>query len=168
MDMAASLVTTAGRNASRRTVVCVAAAVRRGDRILLVRQSKGHALEGQWTVPWGRLEDGESPAAAAIRETREEGGVDAVVEGLLGVQELPEPWRGWIALVYLCRHASGEPHPGDPETDAAAYFSLAELDALREPKEPWSDWLVRRVFAGTVTLVGADATNPLHYGGTCL
>jgi 8-oxo-dGTP diphosphatase len=67
------------------TVVCVAAVVRNADRILLVRQAPGHSLEGQWTVPWGRLEAAESPAAAAVREAREEGGIHAAVEGLLGV-----------------------------------------------------------------------------------
>jgi 8-oxo-dGTP diphosphatase len=156
------------REHASRTVVCVGAVVRKVDRILLVRQARGHSLEGQWTVPWGRLGDGESPAAAAVRETREEGGIDAVVEGLLGVQELPSPWEGWIAVVYLCRHIAGEPHPEDPEIDAAAYVSLTELNALAEPIEPWTDWLIRRVFAGQFTLTRTDATNPLHFGGTCL
>ncbi len=145
-----------------RTVVCVGAVVRRDERILLVRQSKGHSLEGQWTVPWGRLENGESPGAAALREVREEGGVEAVVEGLLGVQVLPQPWLGWIALVYLCRHVDGTPAPQDAETDAAAYFSLDELNRLTEPMEPWSDWLVRRVFDGRFTLTGRDPSNPLQ------
>lgn len=150
------------------TVVCVGAVVRHGDRVLLVRQSAGHSLAGQWTVPWGRLDPGESPAAAAIREVREEGGVEAVVEGLLGVQALPEPWLGWIGIVYLCRHVDGVPHPEDSETDAAAYFSLADLDALGEPIEPWSAWLVRRVFAGASTLIGSDPSNPLRHDGTYL
>jgi 8-oxo-dGTP diphosphatase len=151
-----------------RTVVCVGAVVRQDDRILLVRQSAGHSLAGQWTVPWGRVDDGESPGNAALREVREEGGVEAAIEGLLGVQVLPAPWVGWIALVYLCRHVSGTPAPQDVETDAAAYYSLAGLDRLREPMEPWSDWLVRRVFAGRFTLTVCDASNPLHGGDTYL
>ena len=153
---------------SSATVVCVGAVVRNGDRILLVRQSMGHSLEGQWTVPWGHLADGESPASAAIRETREEGGIEAVVEGLLGVQELPAPWSGWIALVYLCRHAAGTPSPEDEETDAAHYYSLADLNALNEPIEPWSDWLARRVFALRFTLTPSDPTNPLRTSGSYL
>jgi len=150
------------------TVVCVGAVVRRGDSVLLVRQSAGHSLAGQWTVPWGRLEDGESPLAAALREVEEEGGVRAAVDGLLGIQELPEPWLGWIALVYLCSHAGGEPEPRDRETDAARYCTLAELGALREPVEPWSNWLVRRVLAGRFTLTAADASNPLTGRGSFL
>jgi ADP-ribose pyrophosphatase YjhB (NUDIX family) len=150
------------------TVVCVGAVVRHGDRILLVRQSPGHPLAGQWTVPWGRLEAGESPGGAALREVREEGGVDAMIEGLLGVQVLPPPWPGWIGLVYLCRHVDGVPAPQDVETDAAAYFSLQELNGLKEPMEPWSDWLVRRVFAGRFTLTAGDPSNPLQHPDTCL
>ena len=73
---------------------------------------------------------------------------NARVEGLLGVQELPAPWDGWIALIYLGAHVSGTVRPDDSETDAASYYSLSDLNALTEPMEPWSEWLVRRVFAG--------------------
>ena len=89
------------------TVVCVGAVVRRANKILLVRQSKGHSLEGRWTIPWGQLDRGESPSAAIARETLEESGVVAEIEGLLGVQELPAPWEGMIGLLYLCNHIDG-------------------------------------------------------------
>jgi ADP-ribose pyrophosphatase YjhB (NUDIX family) len=150
------------------TVVFVGAVVRHEDRILLVRQSAGHPLEGQWTVPWGRIEAGESPSAAAIRETWEEGGVRVEVQGLLGVQELPSPQEGGVALVYLCKHVSGTPEPRDTETDAAVYIALSDLDAMTEPMEPWSNWLVRRVFAGEFTVTTADPTNPLQQHGAFL
>ena len=119
-------------------------------------------------MPWGRIEDGESPLAAALRETWEEGGVRAEVEGLLGVQELPGPPDGSFALVYLCRHVGGNPMPQDRETDAAAYFSQLEFEAMTEPLEPWSAWFSRRVFAGKLTVTRADHTNPLHLRGTFL
>lgn len=149
-----------------RTTVYVAAVVRQGDRILLVRQSPGHPLAGQWTVPWGAVESGESPVSAAVRETWEEGGVGAEVEGLLGVQELPEPQAGGIAIVYLCRDVGGKPEPKSRETDAAAYFALSDVDALGEPMEPWSGWLIRRVFAGEVEAIHSTATNPLQRRGS--
>jgi 8-oxo-dGTP diphosphatase len=142
------------------TVVCVAAVVRNADRILLVRQAPGHSLQGQWTVPWGRLEAGESPTAAVLREAREEGGIRAEVEGLLGMQELPAPWQGWVALTFLCRHLDGECRPDGEETDAARYFSAAELGTFREPIEPWSAWLVSRMFAGQFQAIGRHSMNP--------
>jgi 8-oxo-dGTP diphosphatase len=144
------------------TVVCVAAVVRSADRILLVRQAPGHSLQGQWTIPWGRLEAGESPAAAVAREVREEGGVRAEVEGLLGVQELPQPWKGWFALVYLCRHVEGECRPDNRETDAARYFRASELEELGEPIELWSAWLIQRIFAGQGQAIGRPSTNPFE------
>jgi ADP-ribose pyrophosphatase YjhB (NUDIX family) len=58
-----------------RNVVCVGAVVLQGERVLFVRQAQGHTLEGQWSIPWGIVDPGESPDAAALRETREESGV---------------------------------------------------------------------------------------------
>jgi 8-oxo-dGTP diphosphatase len=149
----------------RATKVFVGAVVRHGSKILLVRQSAGHPLAGQWTVPWGGVEDGESPLSAALRETGEEAGVRAEVLGLLGIQELPSPQAGAIALVYLCGHLGGTPEPRDRETDAARYFSRPALDTLAEPIEPWSNWLVRRVFAGRYTLTPAATDSPLQSHG---
>lgn len=143
-----------------RTVICVGALVRDGNTVLGVRQSQGHPLEGHWTVPWGRLEDGESPSRAAVRETAEEGGVEVAVEGLLGVQELPEPWVGWVALVYLCRFLGGAPKADGWETDAARFFTLEQLSELNEPIEPWSEWIMQRVLRDDFTLVGGAAENP--------
>jgi ADP-ribose pyrophosphatase YjhB (NUDIX family) len=151
-----------------RTQLYVGAVVCRGDEVLLVRQSPGHSLARQWTIPWGHVDAGESPMAAVLREVLEEGGVEAVVEGLLGVQELPAPLEGGVGLVYLCRHVFGDLVPRDAETDAARYFSLEALDALTEKKEPWSDWLVRRFFAGGLTVTHLDPANPLQVFGSFL
>ena len=84
------------------------------------------------------------------------------------VQELPATWSGWIALIYLCVHRGGEPRPCDAEADAARYFSQRAWEALPEPREPLSDWLVRRVFAGTCTMIPMDPSNPLPHAGAFL
>jgi ADP-ribose pyrophosphatase YjhB (NUDIX family) len=142
-----------------RIVACVGTVVLQGERALWVRQARGHSLEGQWSIPWGIVDPGESPAAAALRETQEEGGIVAEIEGLLGVQDLRR--EGWVALVFLCRHVGGTPtSDGGIETDQAAYFSLAEMDALDEPFEPWCEWLVRRVLRGKHHLVPPEPDNP--------
>ena len=142
-----------------RMVVCVGTVVLQGERALFVRQAKGHPLEGQWSIPWGIVDPGEPPEVAALRETLEEGGIQAEMEGLLGVQNLRQ--EGWIALVFLCRHVSGEPvSDGGVETDRAAYLSLAEMDALQEPIETWCDWIVRRVLRGEHGIIAAERDNP--------
>lgn len=105
---------------------------------------------------------------ATLREVMEEGGVEAVVEGVLGVQELAQPEAGGVAVVYLCRHVRGTPGPRDRETDAAAYYSVAALDSIRNQMEPWSEWLVRRVLAGKCTVIGPAGRNPLQEHGAFL
>jgi 8-oxo-dGTP diphosphatase len=139
--------------------VCVGTVVLHGKRALFVRQAQGHSLAGQWSIPWGLVDPDESPDAAALRETLEEGGVSASIEGLLGVQNLRQ--EGWVALLFLCRHVSGTPAPdGGIETDGARYFSLAEMDAFDEPFEPWCEWLVRRVLGGAYHLIPTEEDNP--------
>jgi 8-oxo-dGTP diphosphatase len=144
------------------TVVCVGAVVCKADQVLLVRQAQGHSLQGQWTIPWGRLDPGESPSAAVLRETWEEGSVRAEIAGLLGVQEIPPPWEGQIAILYLCRHVDGEPAPDHRETDAARYFTDRDIDTLAESVEPFSYWLIRRVLSGQVSLIQEHPTNPFR------
>ena len=101
----------------------------------------------------------ESPDTAAVRETLEEGGIQATIEGLLGVQSLRR--EGWVALIFMCRYASGVPaHDGGVETDGAAFFTLEEMDAFDEPFEPWCAWLVRRVLRGQYRLIPPEAENP--------
>ncbi|MEO1202520.1 MAG: NUDIX domain-containing protein [Pseudomonadota bacterium] len=145
---------------TRRTVVCVGAVVEGAEGVLAVRQAPGHSLQGQWTIPWGRLEDGESPTVAAIRETREEANIVADVVGLIGMQELPAPWRGWFALVYLCRHVSGAPAPDGRETDQAEYLTLRRVDELHGAVEPWSAWLMRRVLQRDHAVIAANPEHP--------
>ncbi len=142
------------------TIVCVGGVVLRAGRILLVRQSPGHSLEGQWTVPWGQVDAGESPTAAVIREVREEAGVVARVNALLGVQELPDPWLGMIGILFLCEHLDGEPMPDQSETDAAGFFGPDQLPDISSHLEPLSAWLVRRVLAGDFSAMPTNARGP--------
>ncbi len=133
--------------------------VLQGEQALFVRQARGHSLAGQWSIPWGIVEPDEPPEAAAVRETREEGGVVAEVEGLLGIQNLRTP--GWVGIIFLCRHVNGVPTPdGGVETDDAAYFSLERMRAFGEPFEPWCEWLVGRVLRGEYHLTPREPGNP--------
>ena len=141
-------------------VVCVGTVVLQDKRSLFIRQAKGHSLAGRWSIPWGIVEDGESPEDAALRETYEESGIKAEIDGLLGIQNLPE--TGWLGIVFLCHHVEGRPVADGVETDKAAYFSLEEMDSLDEPFEPWCEWLVRRVLRGKYTVISYEPNNPYH------
>ena len=141
-----------------RRLLCVGAVVLDSDRVLFVRQAPGHSLAGKWSIPWGMVEDGESPADAALRESLEEAGVEVEVKGLLGIQDIPE--SDLLAMLFLCEHRSGDPRPDGRETDLARYLSADALAALDEPVEVWCEWLVRRVLSGQHRCVPQHANNP--------
>ena len=150
------------------TIVCVGALVRQADSVLLVRQSAGHSLEGQWTIPWGQIDRGESPTAAVLREVAEESGVIARVEGLLGVQELPEPWLGMVGILFLCTHVDGAPTPDMRETDAARFFTVDELAEIAGSFEPLSAWMAGRVLANDFNLLRMNDSGPFTPSPTYL
>lgn len=108
-------------------------------RVLLVRNLRG-VTRGRYLLPAGRLEAGELPDQAAVRETFEETGLRVAVAGLLGVRlwvmDSGEHNYFFMFLAALISPASDlRPNPG--EIDDARWFSHDELLALGE-HETWS------------------------------
>lgn len=92
----------------------------RGDQVLLVRRANP-PLQGQWSLPGGRLEQGETAQAAALRELREETGVEARLLGLIEIVDtiMGDPERLFLLHDYAAAWASGEPAAADDASDAA-------------------------------------------------
>ena len=104
-------------------------------RVLLVRHA-GH--DDGWGALGGAVEPGESPAAAAAREAREEVSADVEVVRLLDVLGGPDyevsypngDRTAYVTAVYEARIISGSPAPGDGELSEAAWFTPDEVAAL--------------------------------------
>src|SRR5262245_2688800 len=92
----------------RLTPAGVAAIFDERGRILLTRRSDN----GLWCLPSGRMEVGETIETTVVRETKEETGLDVVVESPVGVYSRPHPYyeakgRQIVALLCLCRVVGG-------------------------------------------------------------
>jgi len=65
---------------------------------------QAHGAKDQWVLPKGHVEAGETPEDAALREVREEAGVEAALAGLVGESKFVAPRGPVHARFYLMRH----------------------------------------------------------------
>ncbi|MEV4732611.1 NUDIX domain-containing protein [Saccharopolyspora sp. NPDC049426] len=124
-----------------------------GPRVLLARcASPDH--EADWTLPGGRVEHGEDPFDAVIREVAEETGCDAVVERLLGVDSRivpvaerrspgPIPHQN-VGVFYRVRITGGELRP-EPNGETAEH-RFPTSPTCADHRWSTSDSLSRRPF----------------------
>ncbi|KQX18497.1 MULTISPECIES: (deoxy)nucleoside triphosphate pyrophosphohydrolase [unclassified Sphingomonas] len=115
-------------------LVVVAAALVDGDGRLLVQQRpEGKAMAGLWEFPGGKVEEGEIPEAALIRELREELGIDVEKACLAPACFASEPLgeRHMILLVFICRKWRGIPQA--LEAPAIRWVRPVELHELAMP-----------------------------------
>ena len=104
-------------------------------RLLLVRHA-GH--QDGWAVLGGAIEIGESPAQAAVRETREEIGVEIRLLRLVDVLGGPDyevsypngDRVAYVTAVYEAEITSGRPEPADGELTEVAWFHPGQLPDL--------------------------------------
>jgi 8-oxo-dGTP pyrophosphatase MutT (NUDIX family) len=103
----------------RRGKIRVALAARRTRRGDLV-----------WGLPKGEIEQGESPEAAALREVREETGLEARIEAPLGEIRYFYVWDGVrirkVVHFFLMRATGGDVSLHDEEMEDVRWFPLAE------------------------------------------
>ncbi len=116
------------------------------NRLLLVRRASRRG-RGNWQVPGGFVEPDETVEQAMIREVREEAGVLAAVDGVLGLRNRYDLEIGnSIYIVLLLHPVRGRPRPDNDEVDRAAYLTLEEIEALDQIPSINLE-IARRVFA---------------------
>ena len=116
---------------STHSIPCVGAVIRDdAGRLLLIK--RGHEPgKGLWSIPGGRVEAGESDAAAVVREVREETGLVVVPGRLIGSVRRPASGDGGVFDIrdYAAAVTGGALAPGD-DADDAVWAGPAELDTL--------------------------------------
>ncbi|MGY2702126.1 (deoxy)nucleoside triphosphate pyrophosphohydrolase [Nocardioides sp. HB32] len=119
----------------RQVVVVVGAAIVRDGRVLAARRSAPPALAGRWELPGGKVEAGETPEAALVREIAEELGCTIAVRAWLpGAVAIGERHLLRVAVADL---VAGEPHPH--EHDEVRWLAAGQLDDVDwlEPDRPF-------------------------------
>jgi len=120
-----------------RPEVCVGAVAVDNERLLLVRRGRG-AAAGFWSVPGGRVEEGETLAEAVVREVLEETGLEGVCDRLVGwVERIGDDYH-YVILDFFVEVLEGaEPVAGDDAAEArwvplGEVAELALVDGLAE------------------------------------
>lgn len=114
-----------------RPIVGVGAVIVENGRALIVRRGS-EPLKGEWSIPGGVLELGETLRQGAEREAREETGLTVQACEVLEVVDriMLDPEKKiqyhYVLVDFLCRRLSGEPRPG-ADADELRWISAEEL-----------------------------------------
>jgi 8-oxo-dGTP diphosphatase len=144
-----SIVKEAARHLLRRPVVGLLALARTSDgRLLMVRRGD----TGQWALPGGTLEWGETLRQALDREVAEETGARVVEQGpLLGVWSGPRRDLRFHAVTVVVAARVSEPDRAPRNCLEIREVGLFRADAVPFPLAHGQDDLVRAALAGEVT-----------------
>jgi ADP-ribose pyrophosphatase YjhB (NUDIX family) len=130
-------------------MIGVGAIILRGDEVLLIQRGREPAY-GEWSVPGGLVEVGESLADAVRREVLEEVGLDVAVGDLVVVLDrvIHDPegrvHYHYVLLDFLCAWIEGEPCPASDVMDCA----FVSLDGLgKYVMTRGTEEAIRRAFA---------------------
>jgi 8-oxo-dGTP diphosphatase len=106
--------------------------ITRADRLLLIRRQGSHGA-GSWSTPGGHLDVGETPEQGAIREAREEVGVDVADLDFVAITNdwFEAEQKHYITIWFCARQFAGEPMIASPrEMTELGWFGW---DALPQP-----------------------------------
>lgn len=114
--------------------VGVSVGIWQGDRVLVVRRGRP-PMADLWSFPGGGIEPGERLADAALREVREETGLEIDLGGLVDVVEIITHGAAGqlshhvVLALFAARWRAGEPVAGDDAADAR-FIDIAALERL--------------------------------------
>lgn len=111
--------------------VAVAVLTGRDGKVLLARRNHDPGM-GLWTFPSGFVDRGEELQTAAVRETREEVGVEVRIDRLLAVRSASG--NPVILIAFAATILSGEPAPGDEATEVG-FFARDALPPMAFPHD---------------------------------
>lgn len=117
-------------------LVSAVALVDPDGRVLLAQRPEGKSMAGLWEFPGGKVEPGETPEAALIRELREELGIDTEESCLAPLTFASHAYDDFHLLMplFVCRKWQGTPRPQEGQT-----LEWARPNRLRDYPMPAAD-----------------------------
>jgi len=99
-------------------LVSAAALIDAEGRVLLAQRPEGKSMAGLWEFPGGKVEDGETPEAALIRELQEELGIDTWASCLAPLSFASHAYADFHLLMplFACRRWEGTPQSREGQT----------------------------------------------------
>jgi 8-oxo-dGTP diphosphatase len=123
---------------------------RPGQLLLLHRNTQKRI---QWEIPGGKLGVGEGPEDAAVREVREELGIDVEIVEQLGVRQFEEDGYTMKYSWFRATISHGTPTVKEPQThDEFRYFDVRELANERVGLSPNTVNFLEEVEAGRIAI----------------
>ena len=110
-----------------KTIRVVAAVIRDGDRIFATARGYGE-YKGMWEFPGGKIEDGETPKEALVREIREELTAEISVGELIGTVEYDYPMFHLSMDCFFAKVVGGELILR--EAEAARWLAKEDIDTV--------------------------------------
>jgi len=132
--------------------VSVATVAIDNNRVLLVKRSND-----LWSLPGGYADVGRDPIQNAVKEVREETGLDVAISQLIGVydsnvSEFPTNGRHVYTLTFLGQVVGGVLTPDPVETNGAAFFNIHELPTIPS--------MTHLQITQGIRIVGGDSVKP--------
>jgi len=117
-------------------LVSAVALIDADGRVLLAQRPEGKSMAGLWEFPGGKIETGETPEAALIRELHEELGIDTWESCLAPLTFASHAYDDFHLLMplFACRKWKGTPHPKEGQA-----LKWVRANALRDYPMPPAD-----------------------------
>ena len=123
-------------------LVAAVALIDADNRVLIAQRPEGKTMAGLWEFPGGKIEPGETPEQALVREIREELGIELCLTCLAPFNFASHSYEKFhlVMPLYLCRTWEGEitPREGQKvEWVRATQLSRYPMPPADEPLIPW-------------------------------
>jgi len=115
-------------NTFSKTVASAGAAVVRDDSLLVVRMTYS-PTQGQYMLPGGVVESGETMDATVVREVREETGIEARPLGIIGVNSIVYSGETHTYVLWLVEPVGGDLVADGNEVDHCCFLTFDEIEA---------------------------------------